>query len=104
LKVLAAWPGMAHRLAAERQREAAERQRDAMFEAWGGVRTSPVPAASADGFQAVAMSLSQRGTRPAAAGRGLLDPVPAGIAVARHADKRQRPHLQEVAEAAPRRR
>lgn len=106
LKVLAAWPGMAHRLAAERQREAAERQRDAMLEAWGGggARTPP-PAAPANGFQAVALGLSQRGARSAAvAGRGLLDPVPAEIAVARRADRAARPRLQEVAEAAPQRR
>lgn len=107
LKVLAAWPGMAHRLAAERQREAAERQRDAMFEAWGGSggRATPAPAASGNGFQAVALGLSQRGGRAAAvAGRGLLDPVPAEIAVARRADRAARPRLEEVAEAAPRRR
>ena len=110
LKVLAAWPGMAHRLAAERQREAAERQREAMFEAWGGGsgRASPAPAAPGNGFQAVALGLSQRGGRAAAvAGRGLLDPVPAEIAVARRADRAARPRFEEVAEAAaaaPRRR
>lgn len=107
LKVLAAWPGMAHRLAAERQREAAERERDAMFEAWGGGgRSSPAPAAPDNGFQAMALGLSQRGGRAAVAGRGLLDPVPAEIAVARRADRAARPRPQEVAEATatPRRR
>ncbi|GAA0593738.1 hypothetical protein GCM10009416_35130 [Craurococcus roseus] len=106
LKVLAAWPGMAHRLAAERLREAAERERDAMFEAWGGAGGRPSPTASGIGFQAVALGLSQRGSRAAVAGRGLLDPVPAEIAVARRADRAARPRPQEVAEAAatPRRR
>jgi hypothetical protein len=103
MKVLAAWPGMAHRLAAERQR-------DAMFEAWGGGSgggASSAPAAPGNGFQAVALGLSQRGGRVATAGRGLLDPVPAEIAVARRADRAARPRFEEVAEAAaaaPRRR
>lgn len=99
LKVLAAWPGMAHRVAAERQR-------DAMADAWGvgERRSSPAtPATESDGFQAVALSLSQRSGRPAA-GRGLLDPVPVQVAAARRPEK-PRARLQEVAEAtAPRRR
>lgn len=96
LKVLAAWPGMAHRVAAERQR-------DAMVAAWGGDRapsSAPPAGAAGDGFQAVALSLSQRGGR-ATAGRGLLDPAPLQPA-ARRADA-SRPRLQQVAEA-PRRR
>jgi hypothetical protein len=102
LKVLAAWPGMA-------QRAAAERQRDAMIDAWGGGgdRGPSAQAASGGGFHAVALSLSQRGgarAAAAAAGRGLLDPVPMEIAVARRADRQQRPRPQEVAEASPRRR
>ena len=108
LKVLAAWPGMAHRVAAERQRDAAERQRDAMATAWGGGdRTAPsaTPAAGAvgDGFQAVALSLSQRNGR-AAPSRGLLDPEPARPAARRLADAPRRPRLQQVAEATQRRR
>lgn len=106
LKVLAAWPGMAHRLAAERQREAAERQREAMIDSWGGGRRTPSSAAG-DGFQTVALSLSQRGggnRAAAAAGRGLLDPVPIEIAVARRADKAARPRPQELAAAPPPRR
>ena len=101
LKVLAAWPGMAHRAAAERQR-------DAMVAAWGGDRMQPAPAAAGGGFQSVALSLSQRGSR-AAAGRGLLDPVPVQTAAAarqttaRRADA-PRPRFQELAEAPPRRR
>lgn len=92
LKVLAAWPGMAHRAAAERQR-------DTMAAAWGSDRApESAPTAAGDGFQAVALSLSQRAGR-AAAGRGLLDPVPA---TARRADP-PRARLQQVAEA-PRRR
>jgi hypothetical protein len=104
--VLAAWHGMAHRLAAERQREAAERQREAMIDSWGGGRRTPSSAAG-DGFQTVALSLSQRGggnRAAAAAGRGLLDPVPIEIAVARRADKAARPRPQELAEAPPPRR
>ena len=106
LKVLAAWPGMAHRLAAERERErdAAERRRDAMAGAWsGGERGSP--AAAGDGFQAVALSLSQRGGRPAA-GRGLLDPVlpVQPVVAARRGGAPPRPRLQELAEAPPQRR
>jgi hypothetical protein len=100
LKVLAAWPGMAHRVAAERQRDAIERQRDAVVAAWGGGdRASSVPA-TGDGFQAVALSLSQRGGR-GAADRGLLDPVPVQPATRRAGAARAR--LQQVAEA-PRRR
>jgi hypothetical protein len=67
LKVLAAWPAMAARLAEMRQREA-------MAQAWGATR------GAANGFEAVALSL---GPRPVAnAGRGLLDPVPPRPAVA----------------------
>jgi hypothetical protein len=105
LKVLAAWPGMAHRLAAERRREAAERERDAMFEAWSG-RGSSAPSAAAaagDGFQAVALGLAQQAGRPAAAGGGPLDAVPARTAAPRRAGKSPA-RLQELAEAPPRRR
>ena len=104
LKVLAAWPGMAHRLAAERERDAAERRRDALAAAWGGDR-GPAAAGVGDGFQSVALGLSRREGR-AAAGRGLLDPAPAQQqqrSAARRAGKPPRPPLQEVAEA-PRRR
>ncbi len=103
LKVLAAWPGMAHRAAAERARDAAERQRDAMAAAWGGGQASSAPTAAGaagGGFQAVALSLSQR-QGLAAAGRGRLDPVPVQT-VARRAVA-PRPRFQELAEA-PRRR
>ncbi len=102
LKVLAAWPGMA-------QRVAAERRRDAMIDAWGAGQASPPPAAAAGaggGFQAVAMSLPQRGGRPVA-GRGLLDPVPVQVAARQTTPRRadsQRPRLQELAEAPPPRR
>ena len=110
LKVLAAWPGMAHRLSAQRQRDAAERQRDAMAAAWGnGGQASPTPAAivagaaGRDGFQAVALGLPQRGGR-ATGDRGLLDPAPAQTVATRRADAApRRPRLQQVAEA-PRRR
>ncbi len=102
LKVLAAWPGMAHRLAAERERDAAERQRDAVAAAWGGDRAPST--AAGQGFQTVALSLSQWAGRAAAADRGLLDPVPARPAAARRtATGAARPRLQQVAEA-PRRR
>jgi Transglycosylase SLT domain len=98
-KVLAAWPGMAQRLAAERQREA-------MISAWGGGDTAPaVPSMTgAEGFQAVALSLSRQGSR-AAAGRGLLDPLPVQAAAppGRRTNPPRRPRLQELAEA-PRRR
>ena len=94
VKVLAAWPGMAERVAAERRR-------DAMIEAWGAA-SQP----GSDGFQAVADGLSrQRGGRPAA-GRGLLDPVPVAArqpAAPRRAEA-ARPRLQELAEAPPSRR
>ncbi len=104
LKVLAAWPGMAHRAAAERQRDAAERQRDAMAAAWGG--SQPSAAAGPDGFQSVALSLAQRGGRPVA-GRGLLDPVPMRTVARQTAGPRRAdaPRPQELAEApaAPRR-
>lgn len=94
LKVLAAWPGMAHRAAAERQR-------DTMAAAWSGDRApSSAPAAAGDGFQAVALGLAQRGGR-ASVGRGLLDPVPPQPAARRAEAPRAR--LQQVAEA-PRRR
>ena len=105
LKVLAAWLGMAHPVAAERERDAAERQRDAMAGAWGGgARGLSAPAAAGDGFQAVALSLSQRAGRAAVAGRGLLDPVPVQIAAAPRRIDKPRPRLQERAEATPRRR
>jgi hypothetical protein len=65
LKVLAAWPGMAERVAAERQR-------DAMIAAWsggGGDRTRRVPSTTgADGFQAVALNLSRHEGRAAVVG------------------------------------
>lgn len=99
LKVLAAWPGMAHRLAAERQR-------DTMAAAWGDGAAAVQPSAgiggSADGFQSVALSLASRAGRPAA-GRGLLDPAPPVQVSARRAAGLPRPRLQEMAEA-PRRR
>jgi hypothetical protein len=78
-----------------------------MATAWGGGdRTAPSAAAGGargDGFQAVALSLSERNGR-AAPSRGLLDPEPARPAARRLADAPRRPRLQQVAEATQRRR
>ncbi|GGC45089.1 hypothetical protein GCM10011504_24350 [Siccirubricoccus deserti] len=78
LKVLAAWPAMAARLAELRRREA-------MAQAWGASR------GAANGFQAVALSLGPRAA--AGARRGLLDPAPTRVAPPRRAP------AVEVAEA-----
>lgn len=98
-KVLAAWPGMARRVAAERQRDA---QRDALISAWStvGARSAPTAGGAADGFQAVALGLSRGGDRAPAA-RGLLEPEPVRAPAARRGPPRPRPQL--MAEA-PRRR
>ena len=88
LKVLAAWPGMAHRLAAERERDAVERRLDAMAAAWNGGRTAP----SGFGFEAQAAGIP----RPP---RGALASKP----TPRRAGAPSRERPQELAEA-PRRR
>lgn len=107
LKVLANWSGMAHRLAAEQQRQALAgavpdrelSQQDAMIAAWGGgARTIKV-----NGFQQRALALSQRPMLNGTRERGLLDPVPPIRVVGRQPGGRPI-YSVELAEAAPVRR
>lgn len=100
LKVLAAWPGMAHRLAAERAQDAEAARREAMIAAWTG------KAAFGAGFQpAAAASLPPPGTPPGQALRTQAAASMRPAAQSRRAAKpSQRTPLQEMAEASPRRR
>jgi transglycosylase-like protein with SLT domain len=107
LKVLANWPGMAHRLAAEQQRQALAgtapslelSQREAMIAAWGGgARTIRV-----NGFHQRALALNQRPMLNGTRERGLLDPIPPIRVVGRQPGGRP-VYSVELAEAAPARR
>jgi hypothetical protein len=98
LKVLAAWPGMAHRLAAERQRQA-------LVAAWGGGPAQPRQVRG-NGFQAVALVLAGRpywrlADEPVVNGQGRLDPAP--VRAARRPAAPRRGPLVELAEAPTRR-
>ena len=96
LKVMAAWPGMAQRLAAERRR-------DALVAAWArDIRRYPrrLPAAiGAEGFQAFALSFEQRSwwhheeATGRATGRTGAYPLPAPHG---RADSRRSARLQHV--------
>lgn len=69
LKVMAAWPAMAVRLAAEQRREA-------MVAGWDAGRSGAArlpPGTAANGFQALAMDLARRPPAAATRLRGLLD-------------------------------
>jgi Transglycosylase SLT domain len=83
-RVLAAWPGMARRLAEERQRQA-------LVNAWQSTR-APAGGLAANGFMEVARELAQR---PAAAPpRGATH-----VVVARQGGSRRSSTVEEVAEA-----
>lgn len=97
LKVLAAWPGMAHRLAAERAQDAEAARREAMVAAWTG------KASFGAGFQPVAAAVPPHAAPPA-----LRTQRPASLRPAKEVRRAAKPSrrtpLQEVAEASPRRR
>jgi hypothetical protein len=99
LKVLAAWPAGAHRLAAERQRQA-------LVAAWGGSGAAPPRQARGNGFQAMALILAGRPSwrladEAVTHGRGRLDPAP--VRAARRPAPPRRGPLVELAEAPARR-
>lgn len=100
LKVMAAWPAMAVRLAEEQRRAA-------LVAAWTNGRVVDSRPIMGNGFQVVAMATQAgQGASPSGAGRPLLvmgtpvlRPAPSNLAGAPRQGKGRRPLLLEVAEA-----